>query len=99
MLLGFQLRQQAAKRRVSRADDDDVAELDRLIEFADQQARKMRQMLHGEAAVAANQARDLQIAVEDSQLKSLADQPFCQLDQRALAQIKRVREAQRIHKI
>src|SRR5579885_1897426 len=52
-----------------------------------EQPRQMRQVLHGEPPVAADQARELQIAVVDDELEALADQPLHQLDERALTQI------------
>ena len=87
LMIGTQTLPQISEGGMRRSDNHDVAALQGIVEVADQQARKMRQMLHGEAAVAPDEAGELQIAIVDGDLEAFAEEALRQLDQGALAQI------------
>ena len=69
------------------ADDHHLGTGDHLRERRAHQAADVRQVFFDVGAVAAEHLADRHVGVEDGELDALADQPFGQTDERALAQI------------
>ena len=87
LVIGSQKGQQPMKRGMRGPHDHDIAALQRIAEIGNEQAGQMREMLHGEAPIAADETRKLQVQVVDRDLKSLANEPFREFDQGALPQV------------